>query len=127
MVSTHISKANFKTLNDSLGHLVGDEALARVATEIEATMRTSDAPARLGGEEFAIALPMTDAAGAELSANRLRERIGEIVVGEPPRRLSASVGVVQYQPGEPLSATLARADDALRRAKAEGRNRVVVL
>ena len=117
---------HFKALNDTHGHLVGDEALARTGTAIEETIRIPDVPGRMGGEEFAIALPHTDASGAALVAERLRQRLRAVTVKDGAARLAASFGVAGWREGDTVSSLLARADEALRRAKIEGRNRVVV-
>lgn len=118
---------HFKQLNDSLGHVVGDEALALVAGVLEHTVRVSDMPARFGGEEFAVALPMTNAEGARQLADRLRQRVSALHVGNPPVGLAASVGVSEWRDDDgSVNALIARADDALRAAKANGRNRVEV-
>jgi diguanylate cyclase (GGDEF)-like protein len=117
---------HFKTLNDTYGHVVGDEALIRVATTLEQSLRAGDVAARLGGEEFVVALPMTDLEGARLSAERIRAGIEGVAVLGGTVPLRASVGVATLEDGEDLDGLLARADDALRRAKSLGRNRVEV-
>jgi diguanylate cyclase (GGDEF)-like protein len=66
---------HFKRINDSHGHAAGDEALRRLAACVDAAMRRSDVFARIGGEEFAVILPDTDAAGATVLADHLRHRI----------------------------------------------------
>ena len=116
---------HFKQINDTLGHVVGDDALALCAHAVEATVRTADMACRLGGEEFAVALPSTDREGAALSAERLRARIGAIRVGPEDTALSASFGVVEWRRTDTVSTLMARADDALRKAKLQGRDRVV--
>lgn len=114
---------HFKRLNDTLGHLAGDDALTLCASVIESTIRTADVSCRLGGEEFAVALPMTHLDGAVLSAQRLRRRIPEVQVGGPEfPPLTASFGVVEWQPGDTVNSLIARADTALRHAKLQGRN-----
>ncbi len=117
---------HFKRLNDSLGHLAGDEALARVASVVAATVRGGDVPGRLGGEEFVVVASHTDTAGATLLAERLRARISELVLSDGETRVTASFGVSLVQPGESAAAALARADEALRQAKRDGRNRVAI-
>ena len=115
---------HFKRLNDTYGHLLGDEALATVAQVVTNTVRTADVPARLGGEEFAVLLPVTGLDGAILTADRLRTAIREIVLREDVR-VAASFGVSLWRDGDTAASMLERADAALRRAKSEGRDRVV--
>lgn len=113
---------HFKRINDTVGHVGGDHALVVVSTVLEDTVRTSDLACRLGGEEFAVVLPMTDLAGAMLSAERLRRAIGAVELAD--LTLSASFGVTEWRPGDTVESMMARADAALRTAKASGRNTV---
>lgn len=117
---------HFKRLNDTLGHLVGDEALSSVAGVVTSTVRGGDVPGRLGGEEFVVVASHTDIAGAALLAERLRARIAELVLSDGETRLTASFGVALVLPGEGAAEALARADRALRQAKLDGRNRVAL-
>ncbi|HEU6436249.1 MAG TPA: diguanylate cyclase [Nitratidesulfovibrio sp.] len=122
----------FKHINDMHGHAAGDEMLRRLAAAITETVRASDFVVRMGGEEFAIIAPNTDAARALALAERLRcnvERIDLHQAGEPVS-VTISVGVagMSLAPGfgsGPLEDMLARADHALYRAKQAGRNRVM--
>jgi diguanylate cyclase (GGDEF)-like protein len=117
---------HFKQLNDRFGHATGDEALALFADAARATLREHDIMGRLGGEEFALALPGTDMDGAMLAAERLRLAVTEtaLVTSGAQYTMTVSVGVVVIEPNEPLTAALARADHALYAAKSLGRNRV---
>jgi diguanylate cyclase (GGDEF)-like protein len=117
---------HFKQLNDTYGHLLGDEALAKVAMVITETVRTADVPARLGGEEFVVLLPMTDVEGATLTAERLRRAIKAIPLRDGSVLLAASLGVSSWRKGDTGASLLERADSALRRAKAQGRDRTEV-
>ena len=123
---------HFKRLNDQHGHSAGDAALVTVARALKATARGTDVVARLGGEEFGMLLPDTDVAGAGLAAERVREAVAQlrIMVGEAPAPVTVSVGAAVLPPrnttGLTLDSLLRRADAALYRAKAEGRNRVVI-
>lgn len=123
---------HFKHLNDQHGHSAGDAALVTVARALKATARGTDVVARLGGEEFGMLLPDTDVAGAGLAAERVREAVAQlrIMVGETPAPVTVSVGAAVLPPrnttGLTLDSLLRRADAALYRAKAEGRNRVVI-
>jgi two-component system, cell cycle response regulator len=118
---------NFKTVNDSAGHVVGDFVLRKVAGCFMACIRDTDTAARWGGEEFAVVLPQTHLAGALTVAERIRKDIAGLNL-EPkyPRGVSASLGVASY-PAAHVHTTeemVRAADEALYRAKREGRNRV---
>lgn len=117
---------HFKRFNDELGHLAGDAVLRTFAHSVQGGMRTVDVFGRYGGEEFIQLLRHTDLAGAMSEAERLRLRISQLQLPVARRigPLTISIGVAQYQPGEKILRTFARADTALRRAKQGGRNRV---
>ena len=118
---------HFKQVNDTYGHLTGDQALRAVASVLRLTARSVDLVARYGGEEFVVALPETAEAGAITFAERIRERIeAHRFQTSPTLRVTASVGVAWFpsQHAETVEDLLARADEALYRAKADGRNRV---
>lgn len=125
---------DFKKLNDTYGHLVGDRVLRAIANVVKAQMRGVDTAARYGGEEIAVILPRTEMVGAYNLAERIREAIAELRITtdatdeEPPVALgvTASLGIAAYpeskaQTGEDL---VRRADRALYRAKKTGKNRV---
>lgn len=120
---------NFKLVNDTHGHLAGDEVLREVAALLQHAVRTMDVVARYGGEEFVVVLPETSLAGATTFAERLRENVEAAgfagSFGEP-LKLTASIGVSSYPSTavETVDELFARADEALYRAKADGRNRV---
>jgi diguanylate cyclase (GGDEF)-like protein len=116
----------FKELNDRFGHAAGDATLASVAQTLGASARTIDTVARVGGEEFALLLPATDAEGGLEAAERLRLSVSR-TVGEDGAPLTISFGVAQatHDDETPPSLMLA-ADTALYAAKAAGRNRSVV-
>ncbi len=119
---------HFKEINDNHGHATGDQVLRAVGDCCRDVLRTNDVVGRLGGEEFAIMLPATTLEGAQLFAERLRETITECRIGLPglELRLTATLGVAACEPGETttMDELLARADAALYRGKAAGRNRV---
>jgi diguanylate cyclase (GGDEF)-like protein len=115
----------FKLVNDNYGHDVGDKVLKVFAKTMIAQTRTEDIPARWGGEEFVILLPLTPIEGALLQANRLRNAFAADVERELSMTVTASFGVAQLQEGEDAEALIKRADKALYRAKEEGRNRVI--
>jgi diguanylate cyclase (GGDEF)-like protein len=119
---------HFKTLNDSLGHPAGDECLRRVGACIQgAVRRPEDVPTRIGGEEFAVVLPNTDAIAARHMAERVRDAVAGLRIPHPASAggfVTVSVGAATALPDETVSAALLiqQADEALYRAKAFGRN-----
>jgi diguanylate cyclase (GGDEF)-like protein len=119
---------NFKALNDTHGHQVGDRVLREVAQVLRRNMRGVDIAARYGGEEFAFILPRTAIVDAHVVAERIRTDLTEAGVSEGDKilRVTASFGVACYpESGEgDAAAIIARADTALYRAKATGKNRV---
>lgn len=120
---------HFKHINDTHGHLVGDAVLCEVAALLQKGVRAVDVVARYGGEEFVIVLPETGPAGAAAFAERLREYIESftfVQARSAPVRLTTSIGVASYPSFgvESVEDLFAAADQALYRAKAEGRNRV---
>ena len=116
---------HFKTVNDRYGHPVGDRVIQGFA---EILSRTEGTAGRLGGEEFALLLPgaTLDAAAGTAEAIRLAFHAWRDPAIDDGHALSASFGVAMLQGAEPAQDAIARADDALYRAKREGRNRVAV-
>ncbi|SFD15899.1 PAS domain S-box-containing protein/diguanylate cyclase (GGDEF) domain-containing protein [Thiohalospira halophila DSM 15071] len=115
---------HFKAINDTHGHDVGDRVLVEVARRLRDIIRGSDLLARWGGEEFVVLLPETDLFGALELGERLREAIADRSF-EEAGTITVSIGVAQAVPGESVRRLFSRADAALYRAKAEGRNRVL--
>jgi two-component system cell cycle response regulator len=121
---------HFKRVNDTYGHLIGDDVLRDMAGLLRGLVREHDLVARYGGEEFVILLPETDDAGAEAFGERVREAVSAHAFAarpdEEPITLTASIGVATFPAARLESAEdlFARADAALYRAKAEGRDRV---
>jgi len=108
---------HFKKYNDTHGHQAGDRLLRAAAAAWSARLRTTDLIARYGGEEFAVVLPGCDADAAGLVADALRRSV--------PEDATCSIGVATWEADESAEALVARADAALYRAKAAGRDRVV--
>ncbi len=117
----------FKRINDTFGHPVGDQVLRAVAGAIADAVRDGDVPARFGGEEFAVLLRHASRPVAIEVAERVRQAVGRLDLGEwRVPGVSVSVGVaVGHRPDESIGDVLAAADRALYRAKRAGRNQVV--
>lgn len=118
---------HFKSVNDDLGHVAGDEALRQVANLIRVGLRDGDLCGRYGGEEFSVLLPETTLAGALEAGERIRGEIERYPfrLSGTPRRITASVGAAELDREMATNTDLvARADEALYRAKRAGRNRV---
>jgi len=114
----------FKNVNDTHGHLVGDDVLRTIADRVKSTLRQSDLLARWGGEEFIILLPNTPLDSATEIAEKIRQMI-ENHPFETAGRITCSFGVTQFDPNEDALSALGRIDELLYDAKASGRNRVV--
>ena len=122
----------FKTINDTYGHLFGDKILKIVAKAFSNLTKGKDLAARFGGEEFIILLPETPLRGALSVAESIRRSIekGRVFnpkTGEEVQRVTISLGVTEIVHGAPIDEAIARADEALYRAKEGGRNRVECL
>jgi diguanylate cyclase (GGDEF)-like protein len=118
---------HFKSINDGHGHAVGDAVLVDFATLVQAQLRVIDQLARIGGEEFVLLLPGTDAKGAQQVAERIRRLLEQRVMPIPggSLRYTSSFGIAELELQHPgLDRWLARADAALYAAKGNGRNRV---
>ncbi len=119
---------HFKHINDAHGHAVGDDVLRAVAERLGATLRQVDRVGRWGGEEFVLLLVGLDAEGAGAYARRLEQQVREQGCDTSAGRLQVTLsgGLVPVRAGESFDAAAARADAWLYRAKAEGRDRVLV-
>ena len=116
---------HFKSVNDRYGHAVGDRAIVAVAEACQARKRKSDIVGRLGGDELAVLLPETDMNQAKVVAERIRRKIAAVtlVVHKVEFRLTASLGIAEATLSmSGIDALLHAADQALYRAKANGRN-----
>ena len=118
---------HFKLVNDGHGHLVGDTALRRFVLGAVRSLRADDRIGRYGGEEFLLLLATSDPATALAIAERVRRAVAGEAWGDVSAGLSitVSIGLATARDGENVEQLLQRADDALYRAKAEGRDRVV--
>jgi diguanylate cyclase len=120
---------NFKLLNDSHGHQVGDEALVHLSSVIRNALHGTDTMARYGGEEFVVLLPDTDANGAEAVMRRLQRELTKHFFLHHNERvlITFSAGVSLVKPGDDsIVSAIERADAALYRAKHQGKNRVAI-
>ena len=118
---------HFKRINDSYGHLVGDQVLIAVSKVILACLRPTDMPVRYGGEEFTIFLPGTSVENAKIVGERLRAAVEALPISLPngdKLTVTVSVGFTERQNEDTVEAIIKRADDALYFAKESGRNRV---
>ena len=120
----------FKKFNDKYGHLVGDQVLKLVAKTMRENVKGRDSVARWGGEEFAILLPQTRLEDAVKVGDYLRRLVVSKKIMRKPQNeelgtITLSMGATMYLSGEPIDDFVDRADQALYRAKQEGRNRVL--
>ena len=120
---------HFKSINDQHGHLVGDSLIKGIAMLVKSHLRKNDIAARYGGDEFLILLPETDLQGAGAVGEKITKtmagkewKIKE--TGQSMGRITLSMGIALYDINEPETAVIKRADDALYRAKKNGRNQI---
>jgi diguanylate cyclase (GGDEF)-like protein len=126
---------HFKRVNDTYGHLAGDEVLKAIARLLKDEIRDYDSAGRFGGEEFAVLVPSSTADQVVATAERLRQRVTELVIVAPTENgetvisgLSASIGVAIFpNSGTTLEQLMLTADSAVYTAKSNGRNQVVTL
>lgn len=115
---------DFKRINDQDGHQSGDRVLVRMADSIHRSVRKGDFFVRLGGEEFLLLLPGQSFNHAHSLAENLRRRIERDVKRSDGTRVTVSIGLTQYRPGESLSELLHRADHLMYAAKKFGKNKI---
>jgi diguanylate cyclase (GGDEF)-like protein len=121
---------NFKRINDTFGHQIGDAVIIHLAEMARGCKRDADVLARIGGEEFALLLPETNLEQAKIVAERLRKEVSEskapVVSAEIPLTISVGVAAATEAMGE-LAVLMRAADEALYEAKRSGRNRAICL
>jgi len=115
---------HFKSINDDYGHDIGDQILISITELIQGQIRDTDLLSRWGGEEFMLLMTHTDGATAVEAADRIRRSL-EAFPFQHVGKATASFGVTEYRPAEGSDTVLKRVDEALYRAKHQGRNRVV--
>ena len=118
---------NFKKYNDTHGHVVGDEVLAKTGEILLKSLRKTDSAYRYGGEEFAVILPETGGNQAVHFAERIRkgfEKHAFLIRQDGSLSVTASIGVAQYKQREEISAFIKRADENMYTAKKQGKNRI---
>lgn len=120
---------HFKKFNDTYGHAIGDEVIKLTATILKDNLKGMDTAARYGGEEFCVVLPQTKLADAEIVADHVREALAKRKLtskktGSHYGWITVSLGISMLRPGESIDSLVERADEALYRAKENGRNRV---
>lgn len=121
---------HFKQVNDDFGHQKGDDVLKMIAEQLRTVLRVYDAVGRYGGEEFIALLPGADLDTANVVAERLRVAIQAMVILHTPtgpRPTTVSLGLARWKPSDTVDTLIHRADEALYRAKAGGRNRIEVV
>lgn len=119
---------NFKKLNERYGYNDGDDVLVEVARVLMSCVRNEDVCARWGGEEFLFLLTETALEGAVTLARKVLDSISmtEFKANRPGIRITASIGLCEYQTGQSIYECVTRADQALRQAKLDGKNRFIV-
>ena len=118
---------HFKNVNDTYGHLAGDQVLISVARTLTRSLRPSDMPVRYGGEEFTVFLPGTTTDNAKIIAERIRSNVENMSVVLPDGDVipvTVSIGFAERVAGDSVATLIERADQAVYQAKENGRNRV---
>lgn len=116
---------HFKEINDTYGHLTGDDVLKTLADIVRENLRKIDSLVRWGGEEFMIIAPETDLEGAKILAERIRKKV-ESYKFDKIKTITISLGLALFEKDDTENSVIKRADDALYNAKKRGRNRVEI-
>jgi diguanylate cyclase (GGDEF)-like protein len=115
---------NFKAVNDTFGHPVGDKVIRAVADKLKSSLRGGDILCRYGGEEFLVVLPNVAESPGRQIMERVREICASVSIPDVGRAVTVSIGLAVCRESEDLEELIPRADEALYRAKGGGRNRV---
>jgi len=120
---------HFKAINDTYGHMVGDQALLLIAKKMQASLRSQDTAYRFAGDEFTIILPETTSDNAKLVADRIKaemEKESLVIREQEIAKITLSMGVAEYQRNEKKEQFVHRADVTMYEAKKKGRNSIAV-
>ncbi|MBT8487333.1 MAG: GGDEF domain-containing protein [Gemmatimonadetes bacterium] len=118
---------DFKKVNDTLGHSMGDEVIRSVAEHVRASLRPADVAGRIGGDEFVALLPGTTLSDASIVASRISQAVGELTVQDDDLGVTLSIGVASVKPGtSSVTDLLTRTEMLLRDSKQAGKNTVTV-
>ena len=117
---------HFKAVNDTMGHLMGDQVLKQVATVLKGEVRLTDLLVRMGGDEFLLVLPDTNMQDARCLAERLCRAVAQLNIDTSVGKLAVSIGLSEWHPSMTIEAWMDQADDILYQAKANGRAQVAV-
>ncbi|MBD3611224.1 MAG: GGDEF domain-containing protein, partial [Hydrogenovibrio crunogenus] len=115
---------HFKMINDPYGHDVGDAVLVSLAKNISSLLRSTDVFCRVGGEEFVIMMPETSLENALIISERIRSTVEGISSKDVPEKITISMGLVELNSWDNVQSFYKRADEALYKAKENGRNRI---
>jgi diguanylate cyclase (GGDEF)-like protein len=113
---------DFKSINDQFGHAQGDLAIREVSMAISRSLRDGDYLGRYGGDEFLIILPITASNHAAIAAERIGRAVNKLAPVGGGRGLTLSIGLTEASPDDDAITLIARADEALYRAKSDGRD-----
>lgn len=121
---------NFKSVNDSYGHMAGDKAILMIAKKMEASLRSLDTAYRFAGDEFTVILPETDANQAEVVADRIRSEMENerlVIFERQISKITLSIGIAEYVRNEEMGQFIHRADVNMYQAKQSGGNKVFIM
>ena len=121
---------NFKSINDSYGHMVGDKALLMIAKKMKTSLRSLDTAYRFAGDEFTIILPETAADQAEVVADRIRSEMENerlVILEKQISKITLSIGIAEYLRNEEMKQFIHRADVTMYQAKKSGGNKIFIM